>query len=229
LWQIHLYFYFINVYDPLLPAYIQSIETGGSQKFFEGGGDNAVVWVLAEFLEGVAGAGMIEFSECQGNLTTFSPIWLGGEFNETFHDCGLLRAFVETTHGIDAGFLDGLVGAVETFEADFQEFDRAFHITNGGEDTPAQKPMVVLDEGGGEVGEGDATEEGEGVGGFGPDAGGVVKFHHFQQGLEAAIGLVFGEGHGDEGSDEEFAIGKLVDEDWDGDFGGLVMEGLDGF
>ena len=79
------------------------------------------------------------------------------------------------------------------------------------------------------MGEGDAAKEGEGVRGFGADAGGVVEFHHFEEGLEASIGVVFGEGHGDEGADEEFRVGELVNEDGDGDFGRIMMKGLDGF
>ena len=89
--------------------------------------------------------------------------------------------------------------------------------------------MVVLDEGGGEVGEGNAAKEGEGVGGFGADTGGVVEFHHFEEGLEGAIGLVLGEGHGDEGADEEFPIAELVEQYRDGYIGRIMVEGLDGF
>lgn len=136
---------------------------------------------------------------------------------------------MEAAKGVDAGFLDGFIGSGESFDADFEEFYWTVHFGEGGEDAAAEKPVIVLDEGGGEVGEGNAAKEGEGVGGFGADAGGVVEFHHFEEGLEAPIGVVFGESHGDEGADEEFAIVKLVDEDRDGDFGRIMMEGLDGF
>ena len=136
---------------------------------------------------------------------------------------------MEAAKGVDAGFLDGFIGSGESFDADFEEFYWTVHFGEGGEDAAAEKPVIVLDEGGGEVGEGNAAKEGEGVRGFGADAGGVVEFHHFEEGLEAPIGVVFGEGHGNEGADEEFAIVKLVDEDGDSDFGRIMMEGLDGF
>ena len=136
---------------------------------------------------------------------------------------------MKASEGVDAGFLDGLILSGESFDADFEEFSWAIHFGEGGEDTAAEEPVIVLDEGGCEVGEGNAAKEGEGVGGFGADAGGVVEFHHFEEGLEASIGVVFGEGHGDEGADEEFAIGELIDEDGDGDFGRIMMKGLDGF
>ena len=162
-------------------------------------------------------------------MTSFSPVVGGGKFDEGFHDGGFLGAAVEAAEGVDAGFLDGFVGSGESFDADFEEFDWAVHFGEGGEDATAEEPMIVLDEGGGEVGEGDAAKEGEGVGGFGADAGGVVEFHHFEEGLEAPIGVVFGEGHGDEGADEEFRVGELAREDGDGDFGRIMMKGLDGF
>lgn len=41
----------------------QNVCTHGLEQFFEGGGDDSVVGVLAEFLEGGAGAGMIEVAE----------------------------------------------------------------------------------------------------------------------------------------------------------------------
>ena len=136
---------------------------------------------------------------------------------------------MEAAKGVDAGFLDGFIGSGESFDADFKEFYWTVHFGEGGEDAAAEKPVIVLDEGCCQVGERNAAKEGEGVGGFGADAGGVVEFHHFEEGLEAPIGVVFGEGHGDEGADEEFAIVELVDEDGDGDFGRIMMEGLDGF
>ena len=136
---------------------------------------------------------------------------------------------MEAAKGVDAGFLDGFIGSGESFDADFEEFYWTVHFGEGGEDAAAEKPVIVLDEGCCQVGERNAAKEGEGVGGFGADAGGVVEFHHFEEGLEAPIGVVFGEGHGDEGTDEEFAVVKLVDEDGDGDFGRIMMEGLDGF
>ena len=136
---------------------------------------------------------------------------------------------MEAAEGVDASFLNGFIGSGESFDADFEEFYWAVHFGEGGEDAAAEKPVIVLDEGGCQVGEGNAAKEGEGVGGFGADAGGVVKFHHFEEGLEASIGVVFGEGHGDEGADEEFTIVELVDEDGDGDFGRIMMKGLDGF
>ena len=136
---------------------------------------------------------------------------------------------METSEGVDAGFLDGFVGSGESFDTDFEEFDRAIHFGEGGEDAPAEEPVIVLDKGCGEVGEGDAAKKGEGIGGFGSDAGGVVEFHHFEEGLEASIGVMFGEGHGDEGADEKFAIGELVDEDGDGNFGRIMVKGLNRF
>ena len=162
-------------------------------------------------------------------MTSFSPVVGGGEFDEDFHDGGFLGAAVEAAEGVDAGFLDGLVGSGESFDADFEEFYWAVHFGEGGEDAAAEEPVIVLDEGCGEVGEGNAAKEGEGIGGFGSDAGGVVEFHHFEEGLEASIGVMFGEGHGDEGADEEFAVGELAREDGDGDFGRIMMKGLDGF
>lgn len=50
---------------------LEAEKSGGSQnictyyleKLFEGGGDDSVIGVLAEFLEGGAGAGMIEVAE----------------------------------------------------------------------------------------------------------------------------------------------------------------------
>lgn len=136
---------------------------------------------------------------------------------------------MEAAEGVDAGFLDGLIGSGESFDADFEKFDWAVHFGEGGEDAPAEEPVIILDEGCCEVGEGDAAKEGEGIGGFGSDAGGVVEFHHFEEGLEATIGVMFGEGHGDEGANEKFAIVELVDEDGDSDFGRIMMEGLNSF
>ena len=89
--------------------------------------------------------------------------------------------------------------------------------------------MVVLNKCGDEVGEGDAAKQREGVGGFGPDAGGVVEFHQFEESLEASIGLVLGEGHGDEGADEEFPIAELVEQNRDGYIGRIMVKGLNGF
>ena len=162
-------------------------------------------------------------------MTSFSPVVRGGQFDKDFHDGGFLGAAMEAAEGVDAGFLHGFIGSGKSFDADFEEFDRAVHFGEGGEDAPAKEPMIVLDEGCCEVREGDAAKEGEGVGGFGPDAGGVVEFHHFEEGLEASIGVMFGEGHGDEGADEKFAIGELVDEDGDCNFRRIMMEGLNRF
>ena len=162
-------------------------------------------------------------------MTSFSPVFGGGTIDEDFHDGGFLGAAVEAAEGVDAGFLDGFIGSGESFDADFEEFDWAVHFGEGGEDAAAEEPVIVLNEGGCQVGEGNAAKKGEGVGGFGADAGGIVEFHHFEEGLEAPIGVMFGEGHGDEGADKEFRVGELAREDGDGDFGRIMMEGLDGF
>ena len=162
-------------------------------------------------------------------MTSFSPVVGGGQFDEDFHDGGSLGTAVEASEGVDTGFLDRFIISGESFDADFEKFYWAVHFGEGGKDTATEEPVIVLDEGGGQVGKGNAAKKREGVGGFGADAGGVVEFHQFEEGLEAAIGVMFGEGHGDEGANEEFAIGELVNQDRDGNFGRIMMKGLDSF
>ena len=82
-------------------------------------------------------------------MTSFAPVVGGGKLDEGFHDGGFLGTAVEASECVYAGFLNRFIGSGESFDADFEEFDWAVHFGDGGEDAAAEKPVIVLDEGGG--------------------------------------------------------------------------------